>query len=271
MTTSSHTRAHRGSRGLTIIEIMIVIGVLALMVGMVIVGFGAGRNAEVSRATNQVANMIRYGFDKARVTGDYYRLLIDLEKNTVSLQQGDDRMYLPATDRDGKILEIDQSTIEDQAARDKRAEDAYNQSIQSEVYAGDGGDDEGFDPYAVQRKAVPRRRPPLFESFDDENSLSALKKPIELPEGVKIIYVRTADDLEPITEGEASLFFFPRGRTQQAYIQIEDKEIEARYTIKVQPLTGRVTIIDELEELVLPDDPNDEEDGLGQRTERRTF
>ncbi len=263
----------RRSRGLTLIEIMIVVGVLALMVGMVVIGFGAGRNAEVSRATNQVANLIRYGYDKARVTGEHYRLLINLEENTLILQEGDDRMYLPATDRDGKILEVDEDKLRDQAERDARAAESYNRSLQSEVYGGGGSGGAGasFDPYAAQARQVPRRRPPLFDAFEDENALSGLKDPIRLPEGIKIIYVRTADDIQPITEGQASLFFFPRGRTQQAYIQVEDKEIEARYTIKVQPLTGRVTIEDGHQELVLPDDPTDEEDDLGQRFDRRVF
>ncbi|MEX1365096.1 MAG: prepilin-type N-terminal cleavage/methylation domain-containing protein [Nannocystaceae bacterium] len=274
MTTSSHRL--RRARGMTLIEIMIVMGVVALMAGMVVIGFGAGRNAEVSRATNQIANLVRYGYDKARVTGDYYRLLIDLDEGTITLQQGDDRMYLPATDRDGKIIEVDEDALEEQAARDQRAEESYNRSIQAEVFGGGeggggGGDDSSFDPYAAQRRQVPRRRPPLFDSFEDENVLTGLKDPVKLPEGVKIIYVRTADDVKPIIAGQASLFFFPRGRTQEAYIQLEDPEIEARYTIKVQPLTGRVTIVDGHEELVLPDDPSDKEDDLGQDFERRTF
>lgn len=266
---------------MTLIEIMIVLGVLALIVGMAVVGFGATRNAEVSRATTQIANLARYGYDKARVTGDYYRLLFDLEEGTVTLQEGDDRMYLPATDRDGKILEIDADELEEQADRDKRAEESYNRSIQSQVYGGatgggggeggEGAEDAGYDPYAVQQRKVPRRRPPLFDSFEDENALSELAKPIKLPEGVKIVYVRTADDLQPITKGQASLFFFPRGQTQEAHIQIEDEEVDARYTIKVQPLTGRIAIVDGHEDLVLPDDPTDEEDELGKRYERRTF
>lgn len=269
---------------MTLIEIMIVMGVLALIVGMAVMGFGAGRNAEIGRATTQVANLARYGYDKARVTGDYYRLLIDLDEGTITLQQGDDRMYLPATGRDGKILEIDEGKLEDQKARDQRAEEAYNRSVQAQVYggeasggaaggeAGDEGEDAGYDPYAAQRRTVPRRRPPLFDSFEDENALSELAKPIKLPEGVKIVYVRTADDIKPITKGQASLFFFPRGQTQEAHIQLEDQEVEdGRYTIKVQPLTGRVTIVDEHQDLVLPEDPTDEEDALGERHERRTF
>ena len=272
MTATFHP-SRRRQRGLTLIEIMIVIGVIAMMVGMVAVGFGAGRNAETSRSVNQLANTLRYGYDKARVTGGYYRVLINLGKGEVTLQAGDGRMYMPATDRNGEIVEYDASKERDKADRDKRAEDSYNRSIQSQVYE-DGqsaAEPSAFDQYKPTPRKVPRRKPPLFDSFEQENALPDLVEPVKLPEGTKIVYVRTNDDLEPITEGEASIYFFPGGRTQLAHIQLEDETGENKYTIKLQPLTGRVTIVDGHEDLVLPNDPGDEEDELGNRSDRRTF
>lgn len=278
MTTCTHQRRQAG---MTLIEIMIVIAVLGMMVGMLVVGFGGGRQAEVGRATNQIANTVRYGFDKARVNGQYFRMVINLDDGTFSLQTAEDAMYLPATDRDGKILEIDQSDLEEQADRDMRAEQSFNRSVQSAAYrdepggggggGGTGGDDDSFDVYKPQPRKVPRARPPLFAAFEDENSLSDIAKPFKIPEGTKITYVRTADDLQPITKGEASIYFFPRGRTQKAHIQLESPDGQTQYTIKVEPLTGRVTIVDGLEDLVLPDDPNDEEDDLGKDRQRRSL
>jgi general secretion pathway protein H len=268
----------RSQAGITLIEILIVLAVMGLMAGMVVIGFGAGRQAEVGRATNQIANTIRYGFDKARVGGDYYRLTINLDESTFALQVGDDAMYLPATDRDGKIIEIDDRKLEEQADRDLRAEQSFNRSVQSAAYredpgaaGGTGGDDGLGDVYKPQPRKVPRRKKPLFEAFDDDNALSGLAKPFSLPEGTKVVYVRTADDLQPITKGEASIVFFPRGRTQKAHIQLESDDGTAKYTIKVEPMTGRVTIVDGLEDLVLPDDPTDEEDALGKEQQRRTL
>jgi general secretion pathway protein H len=133
----------------------------------------------------------------------------------------------------------------------------------------DGGGD--YDQYKPAPKAVPRQKPPLFDSFEEENALSGLSEPFQLPEGVKIVYVRTADDLEAITEGEASIYFFPHGRTQQAHILIEDTESDAKWTIKVAPLTGRVKLEEGHEELELPDERDDAEDDLGKKTERRTL
>ncbi len=253
-------------------EIMVVMGVLVLMVGLIVMGFGTTRAAEITRAVNQIGNVVRYGYDKARVTGEHYRLLIDLDKSTFTLQAGDDKMYLPATDRDGKLIDFDQSKAEDQEARDKRAEEAYNRSLQSQVYERGGADGElGADAYKPAPRKVPRRKPPLWGSFEDENALTGLVDPVALPEGVKITSVRTADDLQPIRTGEASIYFFPRGLTQKAHILLEDEESDTRYTIKLEPLTGRVTIVEGHEELVLPDDPDDEEDALGRRRTRRTF
>jgi general secretion pathway protein H len=277
---------------MTIIEVLIVLAVFALMVGMILVGFSTSRQAEVIRGINSVANTMRYGYDKARVDGTYFRLLIDMDGQAFALQQGDGKMYLPATDRDGKIVEIDESKEEERADRDRRAEESYNRSLQSQIYGraddaadveeagveeadgGAGGADEAEDldaAYKPAPKTVPRRKPPLFSSFEEENAISGIAKPIKLPEGVKVVYVRTDADPKPITEGEASIYFFPRGRTQKAHIQLEDEGSDAEWTIKLEPLTGRVTIVEGHEDLVLPDDPEDEEDDLGKEFGRRTF
>jgi general secretion pathway protein H len=250
---------------------------------MVLVGFSTSRSAEVIRGINSVANTMRYGYDKARVNGTYFRLLIDVDGRSFSLQEGDDRMYLPATDRDGKLVEFDESKAEEQAERDRRAEEAYNRSLQSQVYGaaapedgegGSGGDSpsaQAYDAYKPAPKTVPRRKPPLFSAFEEENAISGMTKPVKLPEGIKIVSVRTDADAKEITEGQASIYFFPRGQTQKAHIQVEDEESDAEWTIKLEPLTGRVTIVEGLEDLVLPDDPDDEVDDLGNDFSRRSF
>ncbi len=256
-------------RGMTLIEIMVVVGVFALMASMVVVGFGTTRSAELNRAVTDLANTMRFAFDKSRVTGRYYRLLIDLDENRFSLQVADEAMYLLPTDREGKTLVRSEAEIEEQKRRDEQAKESYFRQVQA---LGGGGGTGGFDPYAVEVKDVPRRRPPLFESFAPENELSSLGRPIELPEGAKVVYVRTAEDPEPITAGQAAIYFFPPGRTQLAHVQIVDEKAEDEaYTIVLQPLTGRVKVIPERVDLDLPNDPRDRRDDLGRKQDRRSF
>ncbi len=307
-------------RGMTLVEVLIVMAIMALLIGGVATGLGAGRQAEVSRATNQLANTIRFGFNKARVTGSYYRLLINLDEGSFTMQRGDGRMYLPAKDRYGRIVDVDPSREKEREERDRRAAENFNRSIQAKVLAAvkapvgraaqaptkaasatpgkagaaapgkagaaapakagaaapanasKPGSTSSFDQYAVEAKAVPRRKPPIFGAFEDDNSLSDLKKPFKLPPQVKVVSVQTADDTKPITEGEASLFFFPQGHTQLAHIQIEEVDKpENAFTIIVQPLTGRVSIENGKVNLVLERDPSSAKDDLQRSQSRRSL
>ncbi len=273
---------------MSLIEIMMVLAVVGLIVGSILTGLGSGRVAESTRASNQLANTIRFAFNKARVTGSYIRMHIDLDAGVVMLQKADEAMYLPATDRDGKITVIDESKERDREARDKQAAEQYNRSIQGRALGAGArlgaGDTEGqpeadtdlapYDPYATPPKTVPRRKPPLFAAFgeEDDGSHSELRKPLKFPATTKIKSVRTVDDFKAITEGDAYLYFFPQGRTQKVHIQIVATADETEgYTIIAHPLTGRVEVKDGLIDLELPSDPRDEEDDLGNREQRRAF
>lgn len=259
---------------MTIIEMMVVLAVVALMAGGLIVGLGAGKQAELMRATNQLAGTIRFAFDKARVTGTYYRLQIDFEGRAFTLQSADERMYMPSTNRDGTIKEVDEDEEEDRAERDARAAETYFSSIQGRVLGATGmTDSEEINPYAVSEEKVPRRRPPMFSSFDGEGTLSGVGEKIELSEDVEIVSVRTEHDPKPVLEKEAALYFFPQGRTQLTHVQLRRKGADPGegFTIIVEPLTGRVRIEDGLVDLELPSDVLDGEDGLGESMQRRSF
>ena len=259
---------------MTIIETMVVLAVVAMLAGGLIVGLGAGKQAELMRATNQLAGTIRFAFDKARVTGTYYRLQIDFEKRSFTLQSADERMYMPSTNRDGTIKEFDEDEEEERAERDARAAENYFSSIQGRMLGATGmTEGEEINPYAVSEEKVPRRRPPMFSSFDGEGTLSGVGETIEFPNDVEVVSVRTEHDPNPVTEKEAALYFFPQGRTQLAHVQLrlKDSDLGEGFTIVVEPLTGRVRVEDGLVELELPSDVLDGEDGLGQGMQRRSF
>ncbi|KIG18540.1 General secretion pathway protein H [Enhygromyxa salina] len=266
-------------RGLTLIEILIVLMIIGLIMWSASMSMGAASQAEVVRTTNQLASTVRFAYDRARFTGYYYRIHIDFEQRSFQLQKAEDAMYLPSTDRDGELFAKDDDKLRDQAERDARAADSYFSTVAAAVYSATG-EDNPYDPYTVQKKEVPRQRPPLFEAFEDDATLGDLGKPIVFPDGVEILSVQTDADPEPITEGEADLYFFPRGQTQLAAIQLKGKpklgaritgEDDIEYTILVQPLTGKVTVEAGIVDLELPAVIDDTDDDLGDKAERRSF
>lgn len=260
----------RRERGFTLVEMLVVIAIISLISFSLISSMGAGRQAEATRAANQIAATMRFAFDKARTEGAYYRLEIDLDEGAFVLQRAEEAMYMPATTRDGKLAEPDPDKLREQEERDKRAAESYFSSIQSRVLSATD-DAELVDPYAVAPSDVPRRRDPMFEQFDPTNAVTGVIEPIKLPERVKVLSVRTEHDFAPITEGKAYVYFFPQGRTQMTHVQLEDAQGDRQWTIMVQPLTGRVSVIGELIDLELPDDRLEEDDELGETQNRRSF
>ena len=274
------------------IEVFIVVAIFGMVLYAFSIGLGPAGQAEIVKTTNQIAATIRFAYNRARVDGGHYRMVFDFEKHSVSLQQGDERMYLPATDRDGRIVEVDERREEEKQRLDEQAEDRFRRSIQnliapnagtpSSLGAGPGGgqgldtadtssEEPFFDPYAVAQRKVPRRRPPLFDSFKSESGIKGMGEPVQLPSSIKLISVRTDADVKAIDSGEAYLYFFPMGRTQIAHILLSDDDEESAYTISVAPLTGKVTIRPELIPLKLPEDKNGGVDDLGREIERRSL
>jgi general secretion pathway protein H len=261
---------------MTMIEIMIVLLIIGMIMWSASMSMGAASQAEVVRTTNQLASTIRFAYDRARFTGYHYRIHIDFGQRSFHLQKAEDAMYLPATGRDGQLVQADEKKLADRAKRDQQAAESYFSSLAAAVYS--AGDD--INPYGVSQRQVPRRRPPLFEAFEADQTLGDLGKPIKLPEGVEILSVQTDADLQPIRSGEADLYFFPRGQTQLAAIQLKGRpklgarmigEQDIEYTILIQPLTGKVEVVSELVDLRLPKVVGQGEDELGRKTERRSF
>jgi general secretion pathway protein H len=262
---------------MTLIEILIVMGIMGLMISAASVSMGSAGQGEIIRATNQVASTMRFAFDKSRVSGTHLRIQINFEKRSFTLQAAGEAMYLPATGRDGELVVLDEDELEDRKDRDERAADRYNRSLagqlMDQVQGATSPDAPGYNPYAVEAKAVPRRNPPLFDAFNNEGGLKGLGEPIVFPEEVEIIAVRTDSDPEPIIEGDAYLYFFPQGRTQLAYIHLRDRDggEEDSYTITIQPLTGKVTVHDGLVNTEFPTDMLKKRDDLGKTRQRRSF
>ena len=68
-----------GERGMSLIEIMVVISILGLASGAAMLSLRSVGRAGLRGTASQLAGAIRYSYDRAVTTNSYYRVVLDFE------------------------------------------------------------------------------------------------------------------------------------------------------------------------------------------------
>ncbi len=198
---------NESARGMTLIEILIVLAIIAMMVSLVVSSIGTG-SSQVKKFTGQFARAIRYCFVQSALNHQYYRISLESESGKIQIENSLSPFYM--IKEDDKFEEI---------LRDNKDRFSINDSGSS-TSAGKGefalADDD------------------LIDEFTD------------IPQGIKIAGYQTELQEEVQNGGNIALYFFPRGQTQATLLQICDEDDENCLTLTVHPYTGNVEILDGL-------------------------
>jgi general secretion pathway protein H len=205
---SSSTRARRG---VTLIETLITVAIIALVSGMAVLGVGATARARLKRAATQIAGSVRIAYAHSISTSKSVRLAFDFETGKTTLEESPQR-HLIVRDPSGGASPATELEAQAQAA---------NQAIQG--------------PHLAKSEFSAGK---AF-GFPDEGR--------ELPSGIGFWSVQTSHQDTPTGEGRGYLYFFPNGQTETAAIQIRisnsDEGEDSNYvTVLVAPLTGRTEV-----------------------------
>jgi general secretion pathway protein H len=217
---------------MTLIEILVVITIIVVATGGVILSFRAVQKAQVRGSASKLAAAVRYLYDRAVVTGKYYRLTLDLDKATYFAEVSDDRFYLNVDKEKspgrGKAYDADAETKLLDEEEKKRKENTRG--------------------LAAQLQPPPEPKRAHFQSFTD-----AMLPKVEL-RGSFVRDVYTPRQREPYTSGRAFIYFFPDGHSERAVIHVQPGKPPPPdtdpprvgwnevYTLILHPLTGRVEL-----------------------------
>lgn len=204
-------RRRRRARGVTLIEVLITVALLAMVTGMAMLGSGALTGARLKRSTTLVASAVKVAYGYANASSKTVRLVFDFDNQKLLLEQSSDKMLVEKGVQNGGA--------EGATELEREAQEAA-----AALRDGPRAPRAGFEPATTI-------------GFGAEGK--------ELPTGIRFWQVDTAHQEEPIAEGRAYLYFFPGGLTETAAIQVKggDGEDESDFmTVLVSPLTGRASI-----------------------------
>ncbi len=202
-------------RGLTLIEIVIAIALIALLSGSLLFGKNMLVGSRVKSAATLIMSSVRFGLTRANATGKPTRLVIDLDKKQLSIEEASGSLMLREKGKDQT------GGAEAATAAETKARQEADRIIEG--------------PHA------PRAH---FSKLSGvSGAIQDLAEGRALGDGVEIVQVRTEHDDEYVREGRAYIYFWPAGTTERAVVQLKKAgDKEASLTVVLSPLTGRAKI-----------------------------
>jgi general secretion pathway protein H len=222
------------------VELMVTIAVIAFATTGVVLGSGAITNSRMRGAASMITGAIRIAFTRASATARPNRLVFDIDRGVVILEETSDVLAVKKDDVAGGA-----------AASTEEERDAIETAAR-----------------IVKGPQAPRARfrPVRALGFDDPDTSGG--RP--LGQGVRFRKVETGHSPDGQTSGRAYLYFWPGGQTERAAIQLgtrsESEDLNAGITILVSALTGRVRTVAGAKSM----DPL-RDDGTLQEREDRSF
>ncbi|MEM9693980.1 MAG: prepilin-type N-terminal cleavage/methylation domain-containing protein [Myxococcota bacterium] len=228
-------------RGVTLIEVLVVLAIVAVMAGGAMLGLGAIDSARLRESSTVVSGAIRIAYAHANVTSKATRLVFDFENQTIRIEDSEGALYVKGGELNGGAASANEL---------EAAAQAESESILK-------------GPQAPRPRFSPIKG--LLGFSDDEKAGPAAKR---LKPGIAFRQVEVSHEESPVTEGFAYLYFWPGGLTQRAAVQVqrrggeEDSDI---ITVLVSPLTGKTAIEGGAIDMPRPtsdDDASEREDSL---------
>ncbi|MFN3197910.1 MAG: Tfp pilus assembly protein FimT/FimU [Bradymonadia bacterium] len=199
--TPAPTILRRQPRGLTLLEVLIVLSLMAVAIGIAVGNLSGASSMRLRTETNKVAAAVRYAYNRSSALGLYMRMVIDMDAHSYWVESSDQPNFLTKDKR--------------QQGDDPEAEEAEKIAEEQE----DG----------VSQKYKTRAR------FSTDEVIPK----VTFEKGIKFGGVMTSSQDDVFEQGRAYIHFFPNGFVEPSiiYTVYEDEY----YTLQVNPLTGKVT------------------------------
>ncbi len=206
----------RAECGITLIEFVVVIAIMAFIMGVSIVSLNTVTSSDMRSASSQIASAIRYPYNVSALTSRYCRLGVRLQENRYSAECSDTPFYLKRT-----RIEVVGNEVKEE---DDKKEDSISTST---------------------------NQPGLFMDPDQQlmreqkANFVALKsrylKTTTLPGNIYFDSMIASHLSDRVFKGSEYVYFFPGGQTENAYIYLSDEK-QNIYTVRVFSLSGKVEV-----------------------------
>jgi general secretion pathway protein H len=212
-------RLRRGTaRGVTLLEILVVMVLVSLVMGAVVLGSGQVASERLKHTATMISGAVRVAFVRATSTSKSQRIVFDMDEQKIWLEESDLPMLVQSKD-----------TSPTGGAAGSTAAEREALEVNDRIL-------KGVHP--------PRPAFHAVESLGFSNGTGA-KGPRSIDRGITFREIQSIHDDVPRVSGRAYLYFWSGGQTEPANIQLRighSVDDGDTLTLVVSPLTGKVTV-----------------------------
>ncbi len=207
-----------GRAGLTLVEVLVAVAIVALLAGAATLGLGATNRAQLRAACMKLVAASRYAAARASAQGSTVRIALDLSAGTIALQEARGRVTLTRADDERRGDEEEDPEAARSAADPWEAAKArLEKTLQPNL---------GRDPFGP----LTGRDGEVLRRFE----------PRPLGRGVRIVKLYAPHEPHPRQEGIGYVYFFPSGVAEHAVVQLASGETV--YSVEFHPFGGRARV-----------------------------
>lgn len=229
-------RGVRARAGMTLIEVMIIVLIVAVAATSLSYGFGALNRTQLRSACMRITAAARFAYNRAVSRGTTVRLAFDFANDTMAIEEAHGRITLARTN-DRRRLDIEEADDDDDT------------------------DTAAVDPWAAAQARLADTLHPSFGASPFQVLRGRRYAATPVAEGVEIERLMTPHEAEPRERGEGHIYFFPHGLTEHAVVWLSDGG-DTVFSVEIHPLSGRARVrasAYEPEELMIEGDENSSE------------
>lgn len=187
-------------------EVMVVVAIIAGAVALILPRIGSSNN-KVQGTLRELTNLTRELHTRAKLQGKTYRLVFQMKSDEPGKQNQGTGYFVESSNNQVLLM----NSEEERDLLDRRARNSRDEK------------DKNTDP----------------NGFSPDGSI--LKKPKAFPDGLEIVGVEVKRSKDMITQGRASIHFFPQGMTEEAIVHFKVKNQE--WSLIVDPMLGKAAMV----------------------------
>lgn len=231
------TRAHKG---MTVLELMIVLAIIGGAAFLMRTGFRAFTKADLVEDSTDLAAVLRRASQLAVEHGQLHRVLLDLDKGGYVVEVCEGQMTIQRNELVRPDEEAQKRALE---KGKERLSEGNTSGPQATMLA--GGDPETAAKRAMAiagHHVADKICTPVPDPSTGDASGRGWVRPLRTGRGIKFkeVWVQHRDD--SATKGQVAIYFFPLGSSEKAVIELTDGD--ETFSILVYGLTGRVELRD---------------------------